>query len=328
MCGARTAAPAGGGDPARSRSPDDTPVLGPLGFYEPFDRLFREMGAIRPLDGGASGDRQDPYDRLYAPDHDERPGWTARLPPAATEAPRDSGPPRQYGAAGWEPGPLGHDVEGLDVATLHTYGWMRRPNPAIGSRKRIIFAVLAVIAFVAGSGGALGYGMYRYHPPPVRIPSAEHSAGESGPGAAPRVSSPAAELSNSTVAAAPSVAGVPAARSVVGLLTHFFRAINAHDYPAYRQLLDPKMKAEITPAVFGTGYRSTVDSRATLTGISATADGRAAAKVLFTSHQAPSDSPDGTACTSWKVTLFLDRADGRYLIAEPPPGYQPSYQPC
>ena len=297
------AGPAGSGDPARGRPPDDTPVLGPLGFYEPFDRLFREMGAIRPVDREDTGDRQDPYDRLYATDRDERP------------------------RAGWEPGAPRHDAEGLDPATLQTYGWMRRPNPAIGSRKRIIFAVLTVIAFVAGSAGALGYGMYRYHPPAI-TPSAERSAVESGPGAAPRVSSPPAELGNSTVAAAPSVAGVPAARSIVGLLTRFFRAINAHDYPAYQRLLDPAMKAEITPAVFGTGYRSTVDSRATLTRISATANGRAAAKVLFTSHQAPSDSPDRSTCTNWSVTLFLERAGGRYLIAESPSGYQPSYQPC
>lgn len=241
---------------------------------------------------------------------------------------RHSGPLRRHSGARPVPEPLQrHDGAGPVPEPLQYYGWMRRPSPAAGSRKRVVLAVLAVIALVAGGGGALGYGVYRNHPPPT-TPAAQGGAGRSGPGSAARASSPPAELGNSTVTVTPAVAGVPAARPIISLLTSYFRAVNAHDYGAYRRLLDPGMQADMTAARFGTGYRSTVDSRATVTGISATRGGRVTADIVFTSHQAPSDSPDRTACTNWALRLFLTKADGGYLIAEPPPGYRPSYRPC
>ena len=188
--------------------------------------------------------------------------------------------------------------------------------------------MLAVITLVAASGGILGYAMSRHHAQNTTAPAGRHSAGGSARSSAVRPSSPAMDLGNGTIGVAPGVAAVPVVRPIVSLLTSYFRAVNAHDYLAYRRLLDARMQADLTPALFGAGYRSTVDSGATLTGVSSAADGRATAVVVFTSHQAPADGPGNNACATWTVRLFLEDVGGGYLIGEPPAGYRPSYQPC
>lgn len=381
-CRASGATRAAGAGRDADRLPEDTAVLGPFGFYQPFGELVEKFRVAEP------GTGEDPYAWLYAAGWAEQRGpATLPLPPTKAEGPgarnragdaeatiRESpgrhrrhlqdgdrgfavprpyrqhkarpcalpGAVRQRGGPGRELGAVrqrgGADPylgavrqrSGADpcLGALPGYAWVRRPDPAVGSAKRITLAVLAVIALVAGGGGLLGYGMNRYPPPPAATPAVQGSVGQPGHGSAPRLPSPAVQPGNGTVAAAPSVAGVPAARTVVSLLTRFFRTINAHDYPAYRRLLDPKIRPQMTPATFGSGYRSTVDSGATLTRLAAMADGRAAADVMFTSHQAPADSADRSSCTNWNLTLFLDRASGGYLIGASPAGYRPSHQPC
>jgi hypothetical protein len=350
ICGARTAAAAGTGDQGRVPAPDDTPALDAFGDVQPFGAIFREFRAARsgawPVRQDAG--QEDPYDRLYRPRRDDHPDWEPQ-PAAAFEgqAPArqhrggsgDTEVTRPYGAAGRGPAGPGApqrrdaaDPEpprrgAADPEPPRYYGWMRRPSPAAGSRKRVILAVLAVIALVAGGGGALGYGMYRNRPPPI-TPAAQGSGGESGPRPASGARPPPGQLGNSTVTVTPAAAGVPAARLIISLLTSYFRAVNTHDYVAYQRLLDPGMKAEMTAARFGTGYRSTKDSQATLTGISAAPDGRATADLVFISHQKPADSPDRSACTNWTLKLFLEQGDGGYRIGESPPGYRPVHQPC
>jgi hypothetical protein len=72
---------------------------------------------------------------------------------------------------------------------------------------------------------------------------------------------------------------------------------------------------------FGTGYQSTRDSRARLTGLAATGPEGLAAMVTFVSHQNPADSPDHAACDRWHITLFL-KSDGHdYHIRRHRPGF-------
>jgi hypothetical protein len=127
------------------------------------------------------------------------------------------------------------------------------------------------------------------------------------------------------VAIAPGVSQEPHAQQVADFLGRYFTAINRHDYQLYAALFDQQMQESAQQ--FSDGYRSTVDSGATVTGISATAAGLAAT-VTFTSHQNPADTTDGAACTNWDITLFLEQAGPGYLITRPPPGYHASQQPC
>jgi hypothetical protein len=208
----------------------------------------------------------------------------------------------------------------------HEQDWMGYPSPQ-SSRKKIIIAMLAVVALVAVGGGVLGFAMHRRHAPPgnsAATGSASPTAPRSGTASPP--AGPAG--GNATVAVAPGVARNPHAAPIVTLLTTYFTAINSHDFSSYQALLNPQMKRSVTLSRFAAGYRSTTDSGATLAGISAAPDGRTIATVTFTSHQDPADSPDRSACTNWSIRLYLQRAGGGYLIGPAVPGYRASHQPC
>jgi hypothetical protein len=130
-----------------------------------------------------------------------------------------------------------------------------------------------------------------------------------------------------TVAVAAGAALNPAAPQVIALLDRYFTAINTHDYAEYAGVLDRQRRRHETAASFRSGYASTTDSHATLTGISATGSG-VAASVTFTSHQKPAKSPDHSSCNRWAITLYLVRHGTGYLIETPPSGYLASYQAC
>jgi hypothetical protein len=128
-----------------------------------------------------------------------------------------------------------------------------------------------------------------------------------------------------TTAAARASAAEP---GVAEFLSEYFTAINHHDFQAYAALLDPAQAARATPARFAAGYGTTTDSGATLTSIADLGQGREAASVTFTSHQAPAASPDHSSCDVWHITLYLGPHDGGYLIRRPPPGYAASVWSC
>lgn len=111
----------------------------------------------------------------------------------------------------------------------------------------------------------------------------------------------------------------PHARRVVMLLGDYFSAINRHDFPVYSSLFIPAIR--VTMHNFGPGYQSTRDTRATLTGLSATGPQGLAAMVTFVSHQNPADSPDHAVCNRWHITLFLKRGGGTYHIRRHQPGF-------
>jgi hypothetical protein len=217
--------------------------------------------------------------------------------------------------------------------------------PGSGRRGRAVIVVTAAVVIIAAVGGVLAYELrsHRAHSQAgpataasTRVSQAQRArSSPTGSPAAGRTSpqpsrSPRASPGNATVAVAHAAAGNPSAPQVVNLLTKYFTAINSHDYPAYLRLLDPQMQRIETGQRFSTGFRSTTDSGAKLTGLSTAPDGRLAAVVRFTSHQSPADSPDGSACTRWTITLYLTSGDGDggYLIGMPPAGYQASHQTC
>jgi hypothetical protein len=141
-------------------------------------------------------------------------------------------------------------------------------------------------------------------------PSSDDTVQDSNPGA---------------VAMTPVVSQQASAPRVATFLGRYFRAINTHDYAVYSSLFVPEMRSSFQN--FDTGYRSTSDSHAVLTGISPIPGGLAAA-VSFISHQQPVDSPTGTACTSWDITLYLEPHGGTYWIMHAPPSYHAHYQAC
>ena len=108
----------------------------------------------------------------------------------------------------------------------------------------------------------------------------------------------------------------------------YFSAINDHDYQAFASLLDAQEAAVWTPGSFAAEYGTTVDSGETLTGIADGSGGSEAAAVTFTSHQSPDDSPDGSACNLWSVTLYLVTAKSGYVIGQAPAGYSPGVRAC
>ncbi len=214
----------------------------------------------------------------------------------------------------------------------------QRPEPPSprGLRGRAAIVTLALLIVVAGGGAALALELNSQSG--GKQTTAPRSGGNQVQGSPARASpqatgqspspSPSSAPTHPGVAIAQAAARNAAAPRVAIFLTRYFAAINGHDYPSFRRLLDGQMRQIETAQRFGTGFRSTRDSGATLTAVSQAPDGRLAASVAFTSHQSPADSPDQSACTRWAITLYLERAGGSYVIGPPPVGYQASHQAC
>lgn len=143
----------------------------------------------------------------------------------------------------------------------------------------------------------------------------------SSPTASP-TSSPKAGLTIS-----PGASANPAEPGVAALVSKYFTAINAHDYNAYNNLLEPQLQANDSPSTFHSGYGSTTDLNERLTSISDTSNGEAAT-LSFTSHQSAAHSATGTACTNWTITLYLEPSGSSYLIGPAPSGYHAHYAAC
>ena len=115
------------------------------------------------------------------------------------------------------------------------------------------------------------------------------------------------------------------AQQVAGFLDSYFAAVNHREYLEYSSLFE--RWHHLTRAEFDRGYRTTHDSSALLVGLSSSQDALIAA-VTFTSHQAPTASPNHASCTTWRIVLYLRRSGGVYLIAPPPSGYHATYHGC
>jgi hypothetical protein len=204
----------------------------------------------------------------------------------------------------------------------HSPGWIGRA-----------MALAAVVVLL--TGGLITWRLVGGRP--GLAPAGQPSNGSGAPGTPVAPSTPASTQATAspttglpgpgrnTVATAPALAHTPAARQVAAFLETYFRAINQRDYPLYSSLLAPSMRPPFHE--FETGYRSTSDSGAVLTSLSAGPHGLAAT-FTFISHQDPALSPDHTRCTNWDITLYLRRHGASYLIVRPPRGYHAAHQPC
>lgn len=206
-------------------------------------------------------------------------------------------------------------------------------------------AVVVAAVLVLGGGGFAAWkllGHHTAHSGAAGAPTAGASQAGSGAGptsasaptpaatsSAPAQPTPSAAVSSPgggfPVAATASAAAQPGEQQVVSFLQSYFTAINNHDYGQYAPLVISSQRP--TPQQFQSGFGSTTDSKATLTGVAPTANG-VAATLKFTSHQQPSESPTGTSCNSWHITLFLRAYAGGYRIGPAPPGYHAGDRPC
>lgn len=116
--------------------------------------------------------------------------------------------------------------------------------------------------------------------------------------------------------------------SVAAFLSQYFAAINSHNYPAYIGLFAPGADPGENAQKFQVGYATTTDSNETLVALAGAANGTLAASLTFNSHQASASSASHTACTSWRITLYLVQSGTTYLISHPPVSYHASYRPC
>ena len=160
-------------------------------------------------------------------------------------------------------------------------------------------------------------------------PAATGSASHSSPAApSPRASTPHAKAGHpDAVAVGPQAARQPGAHQIAAFLATYFATINHYDYRAYIRLFDPQARPIQSKQQFLAGFRSTRDSGARLVRISAAAAGPAA-QIAFDSHQRAADSATQTACTSWHITLFLEKHSGGYLIGKAPATYHAQAAGC
>jgi hypothetical protein len=279
----------------------------------------------------------------------QAPGYDAGGWPPAQPSGQDTGgwPPAQpsgQDTGGWPPAQPSGQAPGYD-----TGGWPRtqpprqdfppggpgQPGPPYRSRPDhtaawIGFAVAVVLVLAAGGLAAWKFlGHHGTNHPAAsssRTPNQAHSSpppsSPTPPATSPTPSVPAGTF---TVAVAPSVAAQSGEQQAVSFLQSYFAAINAHNYAKYAALVEPSQRP--TLAQFQGGYSSTADSAATLTGLTPTGTG-VAATVKFTSHQSPSESPTGTGCTMWRITLFLKPHGVGYRIGPVAPGYHAHYRAC
>jgi len=202
---------------------------------------------------------------------------------------------------------------------------------------------VAVIVVLAAGGGAYALattlGKHSTAPPPghptvgASTPPASSPAAGTTPASSPATAtspSPSATPSPtlSLVSIAPGVTSSAAGPQVETLLSHYFHGINTHNYAEYASTLSPANQATQTQSEFNSGYSSTSDSGMTLTALSGSGNGGLTATVTFTSHQAPAQSVDNSACNTWTLNLYLVPQGSGYLIGPAPSGYQPTHSDC
>ncbi|HUY51491.1 MAG TPA: hypothetical protein VMV92_38275 [Streptosporangiaceae bacterium] len=155
-------------------------------------------------------------------------------------------------------------------------------------------------------------------------PTVQHSRSPS-----PRASASAAAsrpaAGRALVVIAPALADKAVAQQIAALLDSYFAAVNDRDYKEYSSLFE--LRHHLTAGQFTSGYRSTRDSDAALIGLVDNNRGLAAT-VTFQSQQNPAASPEHARCNDWRITLYLRRIGGVYLIGPPPPGYRALYHTC
>jgi hypothetical protein len=259
--------------------------------------------------------------------HRSRPRWTTSatgrtvgrdgLEIAASKPVRDDGvagdavPARGTGLAG--------EADPSVPGASRRRGWTGRPRggrwiSAAAAAGVVIIATAAVVILLnhgrpapsAGRGSTPGSGAPGQQRQPTAAPKAS-----SGP-----------------LTVTPAAAAGPDAKAVARLVTRYFRAINNHDFALYRTLFSASLRGGLSSAAFARGYGTSRDSLATLQGITRSGAGELNAAVSFTSHQQSADTPSHSACTTWRISLYLARQGHGYVIVSPPAGYKASFGTC
>ncbi|HSZ44078.1 MAG TPA: hypothetical protein VK823_02005, partial [Streptosporangiaceae bacterium] len=185
----------------------------------------------------------------------------------------------------------------------------------------VSIAAAAVVVLIAAASAVI---LIAHPGTPSR--NAADSGHRRSPGASPSTTIPATASPDIAVAAA--AAKAPQLPAVVGFLSQYFTAINQHDFAAYEQLYSPRLRGGLSAASFLSGYGSSIDSLATLRRVVPVGADEVDAAVTFTSHQQPSASPSHSACTTWRISLYLTPESGKYEIVPPPAGYKARFRRC
>jgi hypothetical protein len=215
-----------------------------------------------------------------------------------------------------------------------------------GGRRTAILVIVVVLVVLGAGGGA--YALTRSHgsstaqppgnptvtappastTPTVQAPASPVVNASASPTASPSVTVTPTPTRPAGVQVASGVAGDPAEPQVLAYLNRYFSAINRHDYNAYQSLLDAQEQQGNSQSTFDSGYATTKDSGEVLTGIEDTGGGTLTANVSFTSRQNTADSVDGSACNTWRISLYLVPQGSSYVMTAAPAGYHAAYADC
>lgn len=181
------------------------------------------------------------------------------------------------------------------------------------------------VAAAAGQVGPAASGPASDGPGTTAPAATAPAAGPVTPSPSP---SPSRTSPTGPVTESAAVAGKPDAPRIVTYLDQYFTAINKHDYQGYMALRGPQMSQGLTESEFDTGYAGTKDSDEILVGISSAPNGDSVGEVSFTSHQSAAESPTGTTCNKWDISLYLAPDGDSYLMDNPPSSYKSKYLAC
>jgi hypothetical protein len=214
------------------------------------------------------------------------------------------------------PGPAAEEDPAGPGASGRRY-WAGRPHggrwiSAAAAAGVVIIATAAVVILLNHGHPAASTG---------RTPGPSASGQQRQPASAPKAST-------APLTVTPAAAAGPDAKAVARLVTRYFRAINKHDFALYRTLFSASLRGGLSSAAFARGYGTSRDSLATLLGITSAGTGELNAAVSFTSHQQSADTPSHSACTTWRISLYLARQGHGYVIVSPPAGYRASFGTC
>ena len=241
--------------------------------------------------------------RVPAPDYVPA-CWPAE-PGAAEVTMLDGLAPVVTGAADPEAGRTGPPLEARTAAA-----WSARPS-------RWWFLLAAGAAALTIGAGA------------VILATGPHTAagGKAAAAAQAQAARPTGAASQ-LVTVSPAAATSSHAAGAAAFLTHYFTAINRHDFAAYRKLFSPPLRGGLSPATFAAGYGTTRDAGIVLGSLRVTGPGQVSAVVSFTSHQDAASSPTRSACTAWRIALNLVKHGHHYVMQSLPHSYQASAARC
>jgi hypothetical protein len=311
------------------------------------DRAYSETQRVVSATPSAQFPAPPAADRAYTETRqaswDQPSGWgqSATQPPQGDQYSR---PGRRYSSPGQleqptaiQPGyPSPGYQAGADYSQPGYPGVTYPPSPAPGPRRTgrgrtTALVAGAVVVILAAGGGAFALVSNLHHgkdggaagqSPTVKASTSPASTTTTAPASqAPTSAAPTPKSApTGPVALAAGVSASPYAAPLETTFSHYFGGINAHDYAEYASSLDSAMQAANPKSTFDSGYSTTADSSETINSIAGSGSNLTAV-VTFKSMQAASDSPDGSTCNNYTLTLPLVRQGSGYVIATPPTGY-------